>query len=181
MAAAAKDPSEKADFLEVERGWLSLALRYEGPSSPPKEHSLQSKANDYRRHIGSPAPVNAHPVNGSSGTVLHPMPGKMARSAAANEAMNLSHSSKLIYDVGMNNGDDTAYYLWCGFRVIAIEANPELAADVAQRFAHEIDAGRLTILNVGITAAEGEFTFWICKTNSKFSSFRSAPRLRGRP
>jgi FkbM family methyltransferase len=109
------------------------------------------------------------------------MPGKMARSAAANEAMNLSHSSKLIYDVGMNNGDDTAYYLWCGFRVIAIEANPELAADVAQRFAHEIDAGRLTILNVGITAAEGEFTFWICKTNSKFSSFRSAPRLRGRP
>jgi hypothetical protein len=32
MAAAAKDPSEKADFLEVERGWLSLALRYEGPS-----------------------------------------------------------------------------------------------------------------------------------------------------
>ena len=33
MAAAAKDPSEKADFLEVERGWLSLALRYEGPSS----------------------------------------------------------------------------------------------------------------------------------------------------
>ena len=37
MAAAAKNPSEKADFLEVERGWLSLALRYEGPSSPPKE------------------------------------------------------------------------------------------------------------------------------------------------
>jgi hypothetical protein len=66
------------------------------------------------------------------------MPGKMARSAAANEAMNLSHGSKLIYDVGMNNGDDTAYYLWCGFRVIAIEVNPELAADVAQRFAHQI-------------------------------------------
>jgi len=106
---------------------------------------------------------------------LGKVPGKMARSAAANDAMNLSHGSKLIYDVGMNNGDDTAYYLWCGFRVIAIEANPELVAGAAQRFAHEIDAGRLRILNVGITAAEGEFTFWICRTNSKFSSFD--PRL----
>jgi hypothetical protein len=30
----------------------------------------------------------------------------------------------LIYDVGMNNGDDTAYYLRRGFRVVAIEPNP---------------------------------------------------------
>ena len=28
----------------------------------------------------------------------------------------------LIYDVGMNNGDDTAYYLHKGFRVVAVEA-----------------------------------------------------------
>ena len=32
----------------------------------------------------------------------------------------------LIYDVGMNNGDDTAYYLRRGFRVIAIEPNPPI-------------------------------------------------------
>ena len=32
----------------------------------------------------------------------------------------------LIYDVGMNNGDDTAYYLSLGFRTVAIEADPEL-------------------------------------------------------
>ena len=32
----------------------------------------------------------------------------------------------LIYDVGMSNGDDTAYYLHRGFRVVAIEANPLL-------------------------------------------------------
>lgn len=89
----------------------------------------------------------------------------------ANEATKSSCGSKLIYDVGMNNGDDTAYYLWCGFRVIAIEANPELAAYAAQRFAREIDAGRLTILNVGISAEEGEFPFWVCETNSKLSSF----------
>ena len=31
---------------------------------------------------------------------------------------------KLVYDVGMNNGDDTAYYLRMGYRVVAFEANP---------------------------------------------------------
>jgi hypothetical protein len=36
---------------------------------------------------------------------------------------------ELIYDVGMNNADDTAYYLWRGSRVLAIEANPELVSN----------------------------------------------------
>lgn len=89
----------------------------------------------------------------------------------ANEATKSSCGSKLIYDVGMNNGDDTAYYLWRKFRVIAIEANPEMADYCAQRFAREIDAGHLTILNIGITVDEGEFPFWICETYSTCSSF----------
>jgi len=40
----------------------------------------------------------------------------------------------LIYDIGMNNGDDTAYYLQRGFRVIAVEANPALVSQAIQRF-----------------------------------------------
>jgi putative ABC transport system substrate-binding protein len=40
--------------------------------------------------------------------------------------MKLKYDPQLIYDVGMNNGDDTAYYLRRGFRVLAIEANPDL-------------------------------------------------------
>jgi hypothetical protein len=39
----------------------------------------------------------------------------------------------LIYDVGMNNGDDTAYYLSRGFRVIAIEASPVMVEDASRR------------------------------------------------
>ena len=38
----------------------------------------------------------------------------------------------LIYDIGMNHGEDTAYYLSKGFRVIAIEANPGLTDECAQ-------------------------------------------------
>jgi hypothetical protein len=53
----------------------------------------------------------------------------------------------LVYDVGMNNGDDTAYYLSLGFRTVAIEANPELVKYAKARFAREIASGRLIILN----------------------------------
>ena len=77
----------------------------------------------------------------------------------------------VIYDVGMNNGDDTAYYLSLGFRTVAIEANPELVKYAKARFAHEIASGRLIILNIGIADREGELPFWICETNSRWSSF----------
>jgi len=85
--------------------------------------------------------------------------------------IELKYDPQLIYDAGMNNGDDTAHYLWRGFRVLAIEANPDLVTDAAMRFAGEIETGRLRILNVGIAAEEGEFSFWICDTDSRLSSF----------
>jgi FkbM family methyltransferase len=77
---------------------------------------------------------------------------------------------KLIYDVGMHNGDDTAYYLRRGFRVIAIEPNPALVATAAERFRREIEAGELKVLNVGVAAEDGELPFWVCLTDSRLSS-----------
>jgi FkbM family methyltransferase len=77
----------------------------------------------------------------------------------------------LIYDVGFHNGDDTAYYLHQGFNVLAIEANPLLAAQGACRFEREIAARRLTILNVGIAKSEGTFSFWVNDENDVWSSF----------
>lgn len=77
---------------------------------------------------------------------------------------------ELIYDVGMNTGDDTAYYLHRGYRVVAIEANPELVEIATARFAEEIASGRLTIRNVGIAEREGELTFWVCERHSEWSS-----------
>ncbi len=40
---------------------------------------------------------------------------------------------RLVFDAGMNNGDDTAYYLFRGFDVVAIEANPALCARARRR------------------------------------------------
>jgi 16S rRNA A1518/A1519 N6-dimethyltransferase RsmA/KsgA/DIM1 with predicted DNA glycosylase/AP lyase activity len=66
----------------------------------------------------------------------------------------MSQKNDLVYDIGMNNGDDTAFYLACGFRVVAVDADPHLAALAAKRFKAELEAGRLTILNVGIADQE---------------------------
>jgi FkbM family methyltransferase len=83
----------------------------------------------------------------------------------------------IVYDFGMNNGDDVDYYLAKGHAVVAVEANPVLCEVCAIRFAAEIEAGRLTILNAVVTDAEeeGEVDFYIHKTNHVLSQF-PAPR-----
>jgi FkbM family methyltransferase len=78
---------------------------------------------------------------------------------------------KLIYDVGMNDGNDTAYYLHRGFSVVAIEADPVLAEQASLRFPREIAEGRLKIMNVAISENAGVLPFWICETKSGWNSF----------
>lgn len=65
------------------------------------------------------------------------------------------YQDDLIYDVGMFNGDDTAYYLHKGYRIVSIEAHPTWVEAGRQRFADAIRDGRLTILNVAIGPEEG--------------------------
>jgi len=78
----------------------------------------------------------------------------------------------------MHTGEDTAYYLHRGFKVIAIEANPELCQQAHVRFAREINEGRLVILNIAIARQEGSAEFWICDDHTEWSSFyeRAASR-----
>jgi FkbM family methyltransferase len=77
----------------------------------------------------------------------------------------------LIIDLGAHNGDDSAHYLEAGFRVVAVEANPLLAQSIQDRFAAEVSAGRLTVLNVGIAERTGTASFWVNDDNSVWSSF----------
>lgn len=80
-------------------------------------------------------------------------------------------NKQLIYDVGMNNGDDTAFYLHCGYNVLAIEANPEMCQQAATRFSNDIKAGKLLILNVAVSDAASNLPFWICQNHPEWSSF----------
>jgi FkbM family methyltransferase len=56
-----------------------------------------------------------------------------------------------IFDIGMFDGTDTAYYLSLGGRVVAVEANPLLVRRAEERFGAEIAAGQLTIVNCAIS------------------------------
>ena len=55
-----------------------------------------------------------------------------------------------VFDLGMHNGDDTAFYLERGFRVIAVEANPDLCEQNSVRFKRMLSRGELVIVNKAI-------------------------------
>jgi len=79
--------------------------------------------------------------------------------------------SDLIYDVGMNNGDDTAYYLYRGYRVVAVEVDPALLGQARDRFAPEIRRGQLELVSVAIGPRRETAQFWICEGKSEWNSF----------
>lgn len=79
-------------------------------------------------------------------------------------------SPGLIYDVGLFDGEDTAYYLFRGYNVIAVDANPLMVEKARLRFPKELEDKRLTLLNVGISEAAGTATFWISDV-PEWSSF----------
>ncbi len=78
-----------------------------------------------------------------------PYPGLVAESCRGGHRSCLVERD-LVFDVGMHKGEDTAYYLAKGYRVVGFEADPELAAACAARFAGE---GRLSIVEGAITAS----------------------------
>jgi hypothetical protein len=88
--------------------------------------------------------------------------------------------SDLICDVGLYDGEDTAYYLSRGYNVVAIDANP-MSERARLRFAPETVARHPTLLNVGVPETPGVTNFWISEV-PEWSSCNSAAhgRLRVR-
>jgi FkbM family methyltransferase len=84
---------------------------------------------------------------------------------------HLSSVENLIFDVGLNIGQDTSFYLSQGYQVLAIEADPRLAEAARKKFHREIREGRLEVLNVGIAEKDGFADFWICEEKPEFNSF----------
>ena len=81
-----------------------------------------------------------------------------------------AEDSRLVFDLGMNNGDDTAYYLGRGFNVIALDANPTLCETARRRFTAAVDEGRLAIVHAAIAAQTGEIIFHVNLDNDHWSS-----------
>jgi len=82
----------------------------------------------------------------------------------------------LIFDIGMYEGQDSRFYLSKGFRVVALEANPDLCRRNAETFASEIAAGRLNIVPKALWQEAGKtIPFYI------YSAWSSVyPEIAGR-
>lgn len=81
--------------------------------------------------------------------------------------------NNLVIDLGMHIGEDTAYYLARGYRVVALEPNPQLVAEVSARHAAELESGQLTILEAALSQQVGKANFFISGKNSEWSSLDS--------
>jgi FkbM family methyltransferase len=80
----------------------------------------------------------------------------------------------LIYDIGAHTGDDTAWYLQQGYRVLAVEANPLLAKELEMNFNAAIKAGKLTVLNMAVAKNDNEtIPFFISQENWRSSTIKS--------
>jgi FkbM family methyltransferase len=86
----------------------------------------------------------------------------------------------LIYDVGAHNGDDTAWYLQQGYRVVAVEANPILAKELERKFSNAIKTDKLIVVNVAITEKDNEtIPFFISREDWRSSTNKSLAERDG--
>lgn len=71
---------------------------------------------------------------------------------------------KLIFDIGMNRGDDTNNYLRLGFNVVSVEANPAWANKMSEVFRSHVENGKLVIKNMAISdKLDQSLSFYIPK------------------
>eukprot|EP00747_Dinoflagellata_sp_TGD_P182004 gnl/TRDRNA2_/TRDRNA2_36063_c0_seq1.p1 gnl/TRDRNA2_/TRDRNA2_36063_c0~~gnl/TRDRNA2_/TRDRNA2_36063_c0_seq1.p1 ORF type:complete len:404 (+),score=42.04 gnl/TRDRNA2_/TRDRNA2_36063_c0_seq1:142-1353(+) len=95
-------------------------------------------------------------------------------------SLQANQPNRLAFDIGMNRGDDTARYLQQGYKVIAVEANPEWAARNVMRFKPFIKNKSLVILNNAISygsvysprgSKQATVTIWVPEVRPWLMSF----------
>jgi FkbM family methyltransferase len=86
--------------------------------------------------------------------------------------------SNLIFDIGANNDDDTEAYLKRGSKVVAVEPNPALCADMSGRFAAEIDTGQLVVVDKAISSQD-KVTLYVNSEESGWGTTQASYAARG--
>ncbi len=73
----------------------------------------------------------------------------------------MAYQDDLIFDVGMHKAFDTEFYLDKGFRVVAIEASPDLCDAASARLKDAVASGQLTIVQVAIAPSAGPIDLYV--------------------
>mgnify|MGYP001765380740 CR=1 FL=1 len=85
----------------------------------------------------------------------------------------------LIFDLGVNHGEDTEFYLAKGFRVVGVEADPRLVEELTIVYADPLADGRMILEPVGLMDAPGVLPFYRNITCDHWSSFVKEYGCRG--
>lgn len=85
----------------------------------------------------------------------------------------------LIFDVGMHTGQDTDFYLSKGFKVVAIDANPQLCAHAEEKFSEHVKNRRLYIENVCVGNKNSRVKFYVNPKVTEWSSIHERLGNRG--
>lgn len=92
----------------------------------------------------------------------------------------MSRSDDLIFDIGVHAGEDSRFYLSKGFRVVGVEANPDLCESLRHTFRDAIAAGRFILIEAAIAETEGNGTFYrFAKSEWGTTSAEWAERNKG--
>lgn len=83
-------------------------------------------------------------------------PAVRARMAALQPSSVLGVVKNLVFDLGMSQGNDTAFYLAKGFCVAGVEADVKLFYKLLERFDSAISAGALTIYDRAASETAGQ-------------------------
>ena len=67
--------------------------------------------------------------------------------------------NNLIFDIGLHLGEDSAYYLQKGFKVVAVDASPDCIAAAEKKFEPYLNSGQLTLVNCAVSDVEGDASF----------------------
>ena len=80
--------------------------------------------------------------------------------------MDRVQNPDLIFDIGAHKGEDSDFYLKLGYRVVAVEANPTLAAELRERFRAAIDSTDYVLVDNAIGETDGSISFFVNKAVS---------------
>lgn len=85
----------------------------------------------------------------------------------------------LVFDIGVNKGEDALFYLEKGFRVVGIEADPRTACIAESKLRQFIVSGQLILLQKGIWSQAQTIPFYRNVDNDHWSSFNKDYGSRG--
>lgn len=65
-------------------------------------------------------------------------------------------NKQLIFDIGFHKGEDTRYYLYKGYNVVAVDAAENLIMEGKNMFQKEVESGQLILEHSVVSSHDNE-------------------------